>query len=176
MGHTMAVWRVLEDLLVELRKKDVQIPVNILEDLRAARSMIDLSYSEEDVCEAAVAKAEAYTTNVEAYLISQAQAVFEPALLNEWFNRLKEAANLQQTVNKETATVDVIESRFAVGVPRNQNWIRIETDNKLFEEYVFKLAEKWNLTVNKQADKRLIVYGCLSGVKSFIKQIANQTA
>jgi len=173
MGHTMAVWRVLEDLLVEIRKKNVQIPVNILEDLRAARSMIDLSYNE-DVCEDAVAKAEAYTTNVEAYLISQAQAVFEPALLDEWFKRLKEAANLQQTANEEIDNVidAAVECRFVVGVPRDQKWIRIETDNQLPEEHILKLAKKWNLTVKKQADGRLMVHGKIDDVKMFVKQIA----
>ena len=168
MGHTMAVWRILEDLLMALRKKDVQIPVNVIGDLRAARSMIELSYSE-DTREEAVVKAEAYTANVEAYLISQAQEVFEPIIMDEWFRRLKEA-NLQ--ADKK---VDVTDGRFVVGAPRDQKWVRIETDNNLSEEFVFKLAEKWCLTVNKQTDRRLIVYGQLSDVKSFVKQIASQT-
>ncbi|MDR2719818.1 MAG: DUF2096 family protein [Nitrososphaerota archaeon] len=168
MGHTMAAWKTLEDILIALRKKDIQIPANVIEDLRAARSMIDLSYSE-DAREEAVAKAEVYTANVEAYLISQAQEVFEPTIMDEWFKRLKEANS--QADNE----VVVTDGRFVVGAPRDQKWIRIETDNKLPEEYVFKLAEKWHLTVNKQTDRHLIVYGQPSDVKSFIKQIANQT-
>jgi len=167
MGHTLAVWKTLEDLLVELRENGVQVPVYVLEDLRAARSMIDLSYSE-DVREEAVAKAEVYAARVEAYLISQAQVVFEPCVVDEWFRRLKEA-NLQ--VNKD---VDAAEGRFVVGVPRDLKWIRIETDNNLSEMYVFKLAKKWCLTVNKQADGRLVVYGQAADVKAFVKQVATK--
>ncbi|MCL1977935.1 MAG: DUF2096 family protein [Candidatus Bathyarchaeota archaeon] len=168
MGHTIAVWKTLEDLLIELRKQDVQIPANIIEDLRAARSMIELSYSE-GVHEEAITKAEAYTATVEAYLIGQAQEVFESNIVDKWLKRLKEA-NLQ--IDKET---DLVEGRFVVGVPRDQKWIRIETDGKMPEEYVLKLAGKWNLTVNKQADGRLMVYGQLGDVKAFVKQVAAKT-
>jgi hypothetical protein len=167
MGHTLSVWKVLEDFLVELRKKDIQISAQVLEDLRAARSMIDLSSFNEGAHMEAIAKAEVYTANVEAYLISQAQAVFEPHVVDEWFKRLKEA-NLQVD---EAESCEVSDDNFVVGVPRNQKWIRIEPDNKLPEEYVLKSAEKWNLTVNKQTDGRLIVYGQLNDIKAFVKQI-----
>jgi hypothetical protein len=165
MGHTLAVWRALEDLLVELRKKDVQIPVNILEDLRSARSMIELSYSE-DTPKDAVTKAEVYITNVETYLIGQAQEIFEPTQVDEWLNRIIDA-NLQ--VDKETPAA---EGRFVVGVPRDQKWFRIEPDENLPEDYVFKLAKEWNLTVSKQTNGRLMVHGQLNDVKAFIKHAA----
>ncbi len=169
MGHTMAAWKTLEDLLIALRKKDVQIPANVLEDLRAARSMIELSCSEGTHGEA-VTKAEQYTANVETYLIGQAQKVLDSKEVDEWFKRL-EAANMQVETEEELA-----EGKFVVGVPRGQKWIRIETDNKLPEEYVLKLAGERNLTVNKQADGRLIVYGQPSDVKAFVKQVAAETA
>jgi hypothetical protein len=169
MGHTMAAWKTLEDLLIELRKKDVQIPANIMEDLRAARSMIELLCSEGTHGEA-VTKAEQYTANVETYLIGQAQEVLEPTEVDEWFRRL-EAANMQVETEEELA-----EDKLVVGVPRNQKWIRIETDSKLPAEYVLKLAGERNLAVNKQADGRLVVYGQPGDVKAFVKQVAAETA
>lgn len=169
MGHTMAAWKTLEDLLIELRKKDVQVPSNIMEDLRAARSMIELSCSESAPGEA-LAKAEEYTANVEAYLITKAEEIMEPKQVDEWFKRL-EAANIQ--IETET---QITEGKFVVGVPRGQKWIRIETDNKVPESYVLKLAGERNLAVNKQADGRLIVYGQPGDVKAFVKQVAAETA
>jgi hypothetical protein len=165
----MAAWKTLEDLLIELRKKEVQIPPNIVEDLRAARSMIELSCSEGTHGEA-LAKAEEYTANVEAYLITKAEEVFEPKQVDEWFKRL-EAANIQT----ETET-QATERKFVVGVPRGQRWIRIETDNKIPESYVLKLAGERNLAVNKQPDGRLVVYGQPGDVKAFVKQVAAETA
>ncbi len=173
MGHTMAAWKTLEDLLIELRTKNVQIPVNVLEDLRAARSMIELS-CKEGVHGEAVAKAEEYTANVEAYLITKAQEVLEPKEVDGWFKRL-EAANAPSVCIVGQEAMDN-GKKFVVGVPRGQKWIRIETDSKFPEEYIFKLAEKYNLTVNKQADGRLIVYGQPDDVKAFVKQVAAETA
>jgi hypothetical protein len=170
MGHTVAVWRVLEALLLALRKNGVQVSSEVIEDLRAARSMIDLSYRE-DASETAAAKAEMYTANVEACLISQAQEVFEPAIVDEWLARLKEAS-LQQAADKNEVSEDNTSGgRFVFGVPRDQKWLRIETDSSLSEEYVLKSAEKWCLTVNKQADGRLMVSGTIDDVKAFVKQI-----
>ncbi len=169
MSYTLTIWKTLEDLLIELRKKTVQIPINILEDLRAAKSMIELS-SNEDAPKETIAKAQVYITNVEAYLISQAQKVFEPTVVDNWLKRLKGA-------NKQETKTNISPSRFIVGVPRDQQWIRIETDNnKLSEKYILKIAEKWHCTVNKQTDGRLMVYGQLDAVKEFVKQITVEIA
>ncbi|MDR0460221.1 MAG: DUF2096 family protein [Nitrososphaerota archaeon] len=168
MGHTMAVWRTLEDLLIALRKKGIQISPEILKDLRAARSMIDLICSE-NFNEQTVIKAETYTATVEAYLISNAQKVFESTEVDEWLRRLKDAS-LQQISTKENPA-NVVADRFVLGVSRDKKWVRIKTDNIISEEYVLKLAEKWHLTVNKQTDERLMVYGQLNDVKAFVKQI-----
>jgi hypothetical protein len=168
MGHTMAAWKTLEDLLIDLRKKGVQIPVNIHEDLRAARSMIELICSEGTHGEA-VEKAEAYTANVEAYLVNEAQKVLEPKEVDQWFKRLEEA-------NTKTDLEEAVgEGKYVVGVPRGQKWIRIETTSIVPEAYVLKLAGERGLAVTKQADGRLVVYGQPGDVKAFVKQVAAET-
>ena len=169
MGHTMAAWKTLEDLLIELREKDVKIPSNVLEDLRAARSMIELICSEGTHGQA-VEKAEAYTANVEAYLVNEAQKVLEPKEVDGWFKRLEEA-NMQ--IDTEEA---VGEGKYVVGVPRDQKWIRIETSPSVSEVYVLKLAGERGLAVTKQPDGRLVLYGQPGDVKAFVKQVAAETA
>jgi hypothetical protein len=169
MNHNMLVWKTLEGLLIELRK-NIQIPANILEDLRAARSMIELSNNKAAPKET-LTKTETYLTTVEAYLIDQAQKTFEPNTVNEWLKRLKEA-NLQ-VVNKETGTS---KNQFVTGIPHGQQWIRIETDDKLPEDYILKLARESHLTADKQTDGHLVIHGQLNAIKMFIKQItAKQT-
>ncbi|MDR2707648.1 MAG: DUF2096 domain-containing protein [Nitrososphaerota archaeon] len=171
MDH-MVIWKTLETLLIELRKTNIQIPVNILEDLRTARSILEISYSE-DASEETTAKAEVYLTNVKAYIIDQAQKTFDPPVVNEWLTRLKH--DTIPTIKEKPA--ETPKDKFVIDTPRNQHWIRIETDhNKLPEEHVLKLAKKWNLTVNKQTDNRLILYGQLDDIKAFVKQIATKTA
>ena len=169
MGHTMAAWKTLEDLLIELRKKNIKIPSNVLEDLRAARSMIELICSEGTHGQA-VEKTEAYTANVEAYLVNEAQKVLEPKEIDQWFKRLEEA-------NMQTDTEEAVgEGKYVVGVPRGQKWIRIETSPSVSEVYVLKLAGERGLAVTKQPDGRLVVYGQPGDVKAFVKQVAAETA
>jgi hypothetical protein len=165
----MASWKTLEDLLIELRKKGVKIPANVLEDLRAARSMIELICSE-GAHGGAVEKAEAYTANVEAYLVNEAQKVMSQKEVDGWFKRL-EAANLQ--TDEEEGFSD---GKFVVGVPRGQKWIRIETSPIVSEAYVLKLAGERSLSVTKQPDGRLVVFGQPGDVKAFVKQVATETA
>ena len=74
MGHNMATWKLLEYMLIELKKKGVSIPSDIMEDLRAAKSMINFSCMQGGGD--AIQKAEEYTANVEAYLINKAQIIF----------------------------------------------------------------------------------------------------
>lgn len=169
MVHTMAAWKTLEDFLIELRKKDVQVPYDILRDLRAARVMIELSCSE-GTHEEAAQKAEEYSANVEAFLVNEAQKALKPQAVDEWLKRLEQANT--QTDEEEGA----VEGNFVTGVPRGQKWIRVEPDSNLPEQYVLKLAGERNLTVNKQSDGRLVVFGQPGDVKAFVKQVAAETA
>ncbi|MDR2204173.1 MAG: DUF2096 domain-containing protein [Nitrososphaerota archaeon] len=166
MGNALAVWRVLEELLVALRKVDVQVPVNVVDDLRVARSLIDLSYSV-DVSERVVANVDAYLVNVEAYLMGQVQEVFELNVVDGWFKRL-ETATLD-AIDREV--LDVVENRFVVGVPRDKKWIRIELSSVLSEMYVSKLARECNLNVIKHVDGHLVVFGLLCDIKMFVKRL-----
>jgi hypothetical protein len=163
MGHNMASWKLLEDMMIELRKKGVDIPLNVLEDLRSAKLMINLSCMEESRGEA-VMKAEEYLANVEAFLITEAQKALGSATVDQWLRRLEEA-------NAETCEVKKEEKQFVVGIPRDQKWIRVEPINSLTAERLQQLAGEVNLSVNKQSDGRLIVYGKPEDIKEFVKKM-----
>ena len=89
MGHNTATWKLLEEMLIELKKKGVNVPSDIMEDLRAAKSMIKLSCMQGGGD--AIQKAEEYTANVEAYLINEAQKIFGSETADQWLRRLEEA-------------------------------------------------------------------------------------
>jgi hypothetical protein len=127
--------------------------------------MIELS-NDKNASKETLTKTETYLTTVEAYLIHQAQKTFEPNIVNKWLKRLKEANS--QVTNKETGTS---KNHFVTGVPHGQQWIRIETDDKLPEEHILKLARESHLTVNKQTDRHLVIHGQLHDIKNFVKQI-----
>lgn len=90
MGHTMASWKILEDLMITLKRKNIEIPAKVVEDLRAAKSTIQLTCMEGSRGEA-MQKAEEYSANVEAFLINEAEKIMEPQVVNDWLKRLEQA-------------------------------------------------------------------------------------
>ncbi|MCW4004516.1 MAG: DUF2096 domain-containing protein [Candidatus Bathyarchaeota archaeon] len=166
MGHNLATWKTLEDLMIELRKKGVSVPSNVVEDLRAARSMIKLT-SMEDSRGEVFQKAEEYLANVEAYLITEAQKVFGSEKTDEWFKRLEEASAQVCEELKE-------EDKFITGVPRDQKWIRVEPIDNLPAERIQQIAKEHNLGVKPQNNGRLVVFGQPEDIKQFLKAMAPQ--
>ena len=168
MGHNMASWKLLEDLMVELRKKGVAIPANIINDLRSAKVMINLACKEDSRGEV-IQKAEEYTANVEAYLITEAQKILGSEQVDQWLRRLEEA-------NAEVCEEPKQENQFVTGVPRDQKWIRVEPMSNLPTERIQQIAKTQNLQVKAQNDGRLVVFGQPEDIKAFLKAMAQATA
>ena len=165
MGHNMASWKLLEDMMLKLKKKGIAIPVNIMEDLRAAKSMIKLSCMENSQGDA-MQKAEEYTANVEAYLVTEAQKTMGSEVVDQWLRSLEEAnAEICEEPKKE-------ESKFVTGVPRDQKWVRVEPIENLSTERIRQIAKEQNLQADPQEDGRLVVYGQPSDIKEFVKKMS----
>lgn len=162
MGHNMATWKLLEDMLIELKKKGVSIPSDIMEDLRAAKSMIKLSCMQGGGD--AIEKTEEYTANVEAYLIDEAQKIFDSETADQWLRRLEDA-------NAEVCDETKTENNFVTGVPRDQKWVRVEPIETLPTERILQLAKEQKLQVKSQNDGRLLVYGQNEDIRIFLKKM-----
>ena len=167
MGHNMATWKLLEDMMIELKKKGVNIPPNVIEDLRSAKSMIKLSCMKESQGEV-IQKAEEILGTVEAFLITEAQKIFGSETIDKWLIRLEEASI-------EICEEAEDENKFVVGIPRDQKWIRVEPNGNLSSERLHQLAVQQNLSVSKQNDGRLIIYGSPENIKGYIKKMAAET-
>ena len=103
MSHT-ATWKVLEDMMVELRRKGVAIPSNVINDLRSAKLMITISEAEGSRGEASQ-KVEEYLGSVESYLVTESQKAWRPETVDQWLRRLEEA-------NAETCEEKMEENKF----------------------------------------------------------------
>ncbi len=169
MGHNMASWKVLEGMLIELKKKGVNIPEDILADLRSAKSMIKLHCTQAKGAGDVLQKAEELTANVEAYLAEEAQKVFGPEKVDAWLRRLEEA-------NAEVCEESTSENKFVTGVPRDQKWVRVEPIKDLPAGRIVQIAEEQNLQVKKEKDGRLVVFGKPEDIKSFLKLLMVEAA
>jgi hypothetical protein len=156
-------WQILEDIIIELKKKGVTVPPNVMTDLKSAKLMINISQTEGSRGETSQ-KVEEYLANVEGYLITEGQKRFGSERVDEWLRQL-EAASCDVCEVREQ------EEKFISGVPRDQKWIRVEPIPSLPPERLKKIAEELKLTVKPQKDGRLLVYGSQENIKEFLRKM-----
>ncbi len=165
MSHT-ATWKILEDLMLELRKKGAAVPPNVINDLRSAKLMIKISEVEGSRGEAS-RMVEEYLGNVDSFLVTEAQKVLSPEAVDQWIRRLEEA-------NSEIFEEKIEENKFITGVPRDQKWVRVEPAGNLQTERIQQFAKESSLSVNPQKDGRLVVYGQPDCIKEFLKKMTSE--
>ena len=166
MGY-LAVWKVLDEIITEFRKKHLTIPERVMNDLKAAKTMIKIVGASEGHGENNL-KIEEYLGSVEAQLITEAQKHFATEHIDKWLKRL-------ETANCETGDEGTGELRFIAGVPRDQKWIRVEPLANLPAEKLRLLAKEANLSVCTQENGRMIVYGQAENLKEFVKKMTTET-
>ncbi|MEM3874411.1 MAG: DUF2096 family protein [Candidatus Bathyarchaeia archaeon] len=164
MGY-LAVWKVLEEMITDLRKKGVAVPAAILNDLRYARTLINVLKADPTRLETSQ-KIEEYLNNVEAYLISEGQK-FGDKYVEGWVKRIEEAS--RKVLEEEEG-----ETRFVPGLPREKRWIRVKPSENMPVEALKALASELNLSSEVQSDGCLLVYGEDERLKAFVKKMATK--
>ena len=158
-------WKVLSDLLIELRKRGESVSPNIVEDLRSAKTMIQVLKADPKYIES-IPRIETFLGNVEAHLISMAQERFGSSFADKWMERVKRG---RRAVGEgETA------SRFVPGLPRGDHWVRIKISEDAPREVVEMLAEEQNLVHKMQKGGYILVSGDSEDIKSFVKAMAEK--
>jgi len=176
MGYE-AVWKILEEIIIELRKKGVATPPNVMNDLKSAKVLMKVLEASERDCGDTAPKIEQYLGSVEAYLVTEAQKVFAPARIDAWLRRIEQAGcDICETCEVETERKGKAEAKFVTGVPRDQKWIRVEPLASLPAEKLKQLAQETNLSFREEKDGHLTVYGSAENIKKFVKKMAEQTA
>jgi hypothetical protein len=165
MGY-LAMWKVLEEIITEFRKKQLPVPTTVMNDLKSAKTMIKIINADTGHGESSL-KIEEYLGTVEAYLVTEAQKHFAPENIDNWLKRLEQA-------NCETCEENAEETRFVAGVPRDQKWIRVEPLTNLPVEKLKQLARETNLSTSIQKDGRMLVYGRVEDLKEFIKKMTEK--
>ena len=167
MGYT-AVWNVLEEMLIELRKKELSMPPSIMEDLKSAKTVL-LMMTEGTRAES-LQKIEQYLLNVESYLVSEGQKKFGFRYIDGWLKRIDKAG-------REIDDEKQGEIRFIPGLSRQKKWIRVTSSDELPVEKLKTIAEKMSLSVKVQKDGSLLAFGEEQSIKDFVKKLAlNQKA
>jgi hypothetical protein len=161
MGYSSA-WQVLENMIADFRKRGINVPEEVMINLKSAKTMIKILKADPSHGETLL-KIEEYLGNVEYYLVSEGQKTLGEEYANGWLKRLEEA-------NRKTDEEE--ESRFVAGLPHEGKWIRIKPSAEFTIEKLKKSAKELNLSYNIQNDGYLLVHGTDECIKEFIKKIA----
>ena len=160
-------WKVLADLLTELRKKGEKIPTHVINDLRSAKTMIQVLKADPTHIEN-IPRIETYLRNVESYAIFIVQEKLGTEFVERWLRKL-EKAKKTKIEEKEKAT-----PRFVPGLPRDKNWVRIQISEDTPKEDVERLAKENKLSCKMQKNGYMLVYGNGESIKSFVKKLAEK--
>jgi len=167
MGHD-EVWKTLADLITEFRRRGESIPSDVMEDLRAAKTMIEVLRADQSRVEN-IPSIELYLGNVESYLIFEAQKKFGSEFVDEWMQKIKEARLAKAA--EEGAKPS---SKFVPGLPRGQKWVRVQVSKETPEKEIKKLAEEIGLSSKVQTNGYMLVYGEDEKLKLFVKKTAEK--
>jgi hypothetical protein len=163
MGH-LAVWKVLEEMVADLKKRGVTVPAEVIRDLKNARTIITILKADPDRGENAQ-KVEECLANLEIYLVTEGQRRFGQVYVDEWLERRDKAG--RETVDEEEE-----ETRFITGMPRGQKWIRLMSSEELPAQELKVLAEESHLSLEVQVDGSFVVFGPDTNLKDFVRKIA----
>jgi hypothetical protein len=165
MGH-LDVWKILEEMITDFRKRGITIPAEVMSDLKSAKTMITILKADTSHGET-LQKIEEHLGSVESYLISEGQKKFGTEYVDEWLRRLDKAG---REISEECEE----EKRFIPGIPREHKWIRVKPTDELPLEKLKLLAEKSKLSYKTQNDGYLLVYGEGDCIKEFVKKMATK--
>ena len=167
MSH-LAKSRLVEEIIVELRRRGLKIPANIMSDLKSARTLMKIEKEDPLAKLEAEPKIDKYLANVEAFVISEAEKTVAPEKVEKWLTELDLASC--------NSCVKVLERkeemRMIPGVPRDQKGIRVQPIENLPIERLEQMAAENKLVFRRVKDGHLVVYGSDEAVKDFIKKIS----
>lgn len=166
MGY-VEIWKILDELIVEFRKRGEPVPTNIIEDLRAAKTMIQVLQADPKRVEH-VPTIEMYLGNVESYLIFVADQKFGSEFADGWMEKLREAKKTVRIGEKEASWEPT--SKFVPGVPKGQRWLRVQVSVETPETEIKQSASEFGLSTKVQADGYVLVYGDDEKLKRFVQK------
>jgi len=159
-------WKVLADLLTELQERGEKIPADVINDLRSAKTMIQVLKADPTHIEN-ISRIDTYLRNVESYAIFTTEKR-GTEIVEEWLKKLKEPERMETNEKEEK------NSTFVTRVPRNKNWIRIRISENIAREEMKKLVEENGLSYRLEQNGYILVHGDKENIKSLVKRLAEQ--
>lgn len=155
-------WKVLEEIITDLRRKGIVVPSGTMTELRSARTLINVLEADPN-CADINQKIDECLLGVESYVMSKAQMMFGTEYIEEWSKRLnQEEENLEERKD---------EGKLLPNIPRGAKWIRINPSTLPTDE-TKKFAEELHLSCIDQNEGYLLVHGEDESLRALVRKIA----
>jgi hypothetical protein len=165
--------KLLEEIIVQLRRKGLEIPDEVLSDLKAARALMNIAQADSGGMGETAPRIEEYLGNVEGYVLAEAERWFAPEQVSCWLEALAVASCMACVPSQKQEEERM---RMVPGVPRDQKWVRVEPIAGLPVEKLERLASEMGLGFRRESSGRLVVYGSDEAVKGFIRRVSKHTS
>jgi hypothetical protein len=163
------MWKVLEQLVLDLRRQGVTVPDELVDDLKSAQTYINIAKTDPTALEI-VAEIELYLEKVESNLIYLAETDISSAYATECLRRVSDA---RMKGLRQTAPVT---SRYVAGVPREDHWVRLRTTDLISEDELTPLLAQFQVSVKPQDNGYLLIHGTQAAVKAFLKAVTQKVS
>jgi hypothetical protein len=160
-------WLILVDLLTDLKKKGVNIPVSLNKEIGLIKTSINFymkDTSHPDMIKE-FDRANRNITEVQDKLLEYAEE-FGEDYYNQWIDKLKRA-NLGEEIYKQPETA----SRFIGGAPPGFSTAKVHLQKPLSEDRVQEIAEYNNIIIEFEDDKTLALFGDSDNIKKSLQEI-----
>lgn len=164
-------WYILNEMLGDLKSRKMQVPVNVVENLRYTRFIIthytESTEGETHSHEDYLMDLEVALNNVKAALFATAQELGEDYVAL-WKKKIDEAPLNPPPQRKKT---------FVKGVPRDSglDFVRIRFDRVIPESELTHVAKKYKVSIElEEKEKMAVVSGARENVKEAIQEIAKK--
>jgi hypothetical protein len=150
--------------MIELRKRQIEVPKEIMTSLKSAKTMISISAADPKHYDSII--------SVEDHLLSVESALFDLAeklgqdFVETWAETLDDARRGKRTNVGRTDEIPL------KSLLKGKHWIRIKLSGEISEDAVKELASQTGLSCQRQEDERILVYGGKPEVRDFVKKMA----
>jgi len=166
--------KALDELMLELLEKGIQIPSYITDDLKSGRSLAGILSRQS--CEGDTsAKTMSILEKVEMNLLSLAESTGGRDNAEKWQQKIDSALNSDDGDCCSAPLPSAPASRYNSGVPRGEYWIRfMESELSPYSHELEGLFDSFGLKALPQDDGYLVIYGNKDNVTSFLKDIRDK--
>ena len=156
-------WKVLEEIITDLRGKGIVVPSETMTELRSARTLINVLEADPN-CVDINEKIDECLLGVESYVMSKGQMMFGMEYVEEWSKRLIQ-------VEEENLKERKDDKKLLPNIPRGEKWIRINPSTLPIDE-TKKFAGELHLSCIDQNEGFLLVHGEDESLRALVKKIA----